>query len=65
MNYFKVFILNLFIIFTLSGCITLLATAGSAAMTAQEVDEDYDGSFKDYVEDKSTSFYDYVKRKFE
>jgi len=46
-----------------SGCISTIFLAGSAAstaMTAQEVDEEYDGSVVDYVVEKTSSFYDYI-----
>ncbi len=65
MKYFKSFLLLIFINLFFSGCIALLATAGGAAMTAQEVDEEYDGSYVDYITDKSTSLYKYVKRKMQ
>jgi len=48
-----------------SGCFATVATAGGAAMTAQEVDEEYNGSFIDYIKDKSQSFYRYLKKKLE
>ena len=51
------------IILLFSGCFTFVATVGSAAMTAQEVDEEYDGSYTDYISDKSNSLYKYIKRK--
>jgi hypothetical protein len=63
MRYIKLTILNIVLVMSLSGCVETLMLAGTAtstAMTAQEVDEKYDGSFTDYIVDKAASFYNYL-----
>ncbi len=52
--------------FFLSGCIGAIALVGTVATTAtttQEVDEEYDGDFLEYMSDKMKSFSRYVKTK--
>lgn len=59
----RLFLFNIFLLITLSGCVSTIFLAGSAAstaMTAQEVDEEYDGNVVDYVVEKTSSFYDYI-----
>lgn len=63
MKLLRSFIINIVLLITLSGCVETLMLAGTAtstAMTAQEVDEKYDGSFTDYIMDKAASFYNYL-----
>jgi hypothetical protein len=66
MYFFKNFILMIFIIFTLSGCLaelSVVSTAAGAAMTAQEVEEEHNGDFWQYTKDKANSLYNYLEEK--
>jgi len=65
MRFIKLYIVSIVIILFFSGCIATIATVGGAAMTAQEVDEEYDGSYTKYITDKTNSLYKYVKRKIQ
>lgn len=53
------------LIFSLQGCgaFTLVTTAISGVMIAQEVEEEYEGSFQEYVVDKASTTYEYIERK--
>ncbi len=60
----KIVLTGLFLSIFFSGCITTVAATVGAVSTAQEVEEDYDNNFIDYIEDKSTSMYYYLEDKF-
>ena len=63
MKLLKILFLNMILLISLSGCVSTLFFAGTAtstAMTAQEVDEEYNGSLVDYVVDKTESLYEYL-----
>lgn len=62
----RIFILNFIIILFLNGCVAevmLAGTAVSVASTAQEVEEEHNGSIWDYVQEKYNSLKSYVGRK--
>lgn len=53
-------------LFTFSGCVgelMLAGTAVSAASTAQEVEDEHNGDFFEYVGEKYQSLKSYIKRK--
>lgn len=68
MFYLKIFIFNLVILFSFSGCLGVILFTGtvvSTGMTVQEIDEDYNGSISEYIDDKTKSFYRYIKKNTE
>jgi len=59
----KIITFTLFLVFTFSGCIATVAATVGAVSTAQEVEEDYDNNFIEYVTDKTESMYYYIEDK--
>ena len=60
------YLLSILIVLSFSGCLgtlSLAATAISVVTTSQEVEEEYDGDFADYVEDKVETTYEYIEEK--
>lgn len=51
--------------FSLQGCgaLMLVSTAITGVMTVQEVEEEYDGDFQYYIEDKANTTYEYIETK--
>ncbi len=51
--------------FSLQGCggLMLVSSALTGVMTAQELEEDYDGDIRYYIEDKANSTYEYIETK--
>lgn len=46
-------------------CNFIYGTVVSTGMTVQEIDEDYNGSISEYIDDKTKSFYRYIKKNTE
>ncbi len=64
----KVILVSIILSFMFSGCLGVImatGTAASVALTAKEVEEDYDNDVTDYIMDKSQSLYDYVNKKID
>lgn len=59
------FILLLLIMSLFQGCgpLSIVTTTYSIITTAQEVEEEYEGDFSDYMDDKIENTYDYVEEK--
>jgi hypothetical protein len=56
---------SILVIIFFSGCgpLTIVTTAFSVVTTAQEVEEEYEGDFGDYVDDKMETTYEYLEEK--
>jgi hypothetical protein len=54
-----------FLVFFLQGCgpLTIITTAITGIMTAQEIEEEYDGDVNYYFNDKVDSTYEYIEKK--
>ena len=64
----KLYVILLILPILFSGCFGMIAAAGtaiSAVSTSQEVEEDYDGNFVEYVGDKFDIMYEYVNKKID
>lgn len=65
----KKYLYSFCIIFSISflfqGCggLVLVSSALTGVMTAQELEEDYDGDIQYYIEDKANSTYEYIESK--
>jgi len=66
MKKISLYIFSILTILLFNGCLgtlSLAATAFSIVTTSQEVEEEYDGSIVDYVEDKFETTYEYLEDK--
>lgn len=63
----RIYGLLLFIALTFNGCgvITLASTAFTIITTTQEVEEEHEGDFVEYVEETVEDTYDYLAEKIE
>jgi len=66
MKKISLYLFTFLIVLVFNGCLATLsaaATAVSVVSTSQEVEEDYDGNFIEYIEDKVTDAYEYLEEK--